>query len=58
MTTTVLLLGRTGIVIDDAERQLNLPDVHLIGGTRLEDVRDALARGTVDHVIMGAGIDL
>jgi len=58
MTKTVLLLGRTGIVIQDVERQLHVPDIHLVGGTGLDDAQAALARTAVDHVIMGAGIDL
>jgi hypothetical protein len=58
MPTTVLLLGRTGVVVDDVQRQLGLPDLQLIGGTGIDDVRTAFAGGTIDHVIMGAGIDL
>ncbi len=30
----------------------------LLGGTSLNDVRDALPQGPVDIIIMGAGIDL
>ena len=57
MEKTVLILGRTGVVVDYVERQ-GLPDLQLIGGTGIDDVRKAFALGTVDHVIMGAGIDL
>ncbi len=58
MRKTALLLGRTGVVVDDAQRQLGMADVQLIGGTGIDDVRTAFARANVDHVIMGAGIDL
>jgi len=58
MEKTVLLLGRTGVVVDNVKRQLGLPDLRLIGGTGIDDVRRAFAGGNVDHVIMGAGIDL
>ena len=58
MPKTVLLLGRTGVVVEEVERRLGLPDIQLIGGSGIEDVRAAFARADVDHVIMGAGIDL
>lgn len=58
MTKNVLLLGRRESVIDDVTRHLDLADVQLIGGTGLDDVRSAFARASIDHVIMGAGIDL
>lgn len=57
--TTVLLLGRTEIVVEDAERHLGMPDVRLLGGTGLDDVRRAFStEARIDHVIMGAGLDL
>jgi hypothetical protein len=58
MTKNILLLGRTGVVIDDVQHQLDSADIQLFGGTGIEDVRSALARADIDHVIMGAGIDL
>jgi hypothetical protein len=58
MGRTILLLARLGVVVDDAQRQLGRSDIQLIGGTGIDDVRSAFARGKVDHVIMGAGIDL
>jgi hypothetical protein len=58
MTRNVLLLGRNGIVIDDVQKQLHLPDIQVFGGTGIEDVRATFARTKIDHVIMGAGIDL
>ena len=58
MRKTVLLLGRTGVVVDDVQRQLDVTEVELIGGTGIDDVRAAFGRTSVDHVVMGAGIDL
>ena len=58
ITKTVLLLGRRDVVIEEVKRQLDLPGVQLIGGTGLEDVRKAFTQTRIDHVIMGAGIDL
>ena len=57
---TVLILGRRHSVVDDAERQLEagLPGTHLLEGTSLDDARAAFAQAKIDHVIMGAGIDL
>ena len=55
MTSNVLLLGRTTTVIGDAEQQLNMPGIQLIGGTGIDDVRAAFARLRIDHVIMGGG---
>ena len=55
---TVLLLGRRDVVIDDVKRQLDIPGVQLLGGTGIDDVRSAFAETTIDHVIMGAGIEL
>ena len=57
---TVLILGRRRSVVDDAEHQLelDLPGTHVLEGTSIEDARAAFAQTTIDHVIMGAGIDL
>ena len=58
MPKKVLLLGRTAAVVDDAREQLQMPDVEFLAGTGLSDVKDTFARDSVDHVIMGAGLDL
>ena len=55
---TVLLLGRTGIVLDDVRPHVDADDVELFAGTSLDDVRRIFAAQPVDVVIMGAGIDL
>ena len=57
--TSVLLLGRTLISVNEVQRQLGLPGFRIAAGTTLDDVRRAFAPGQrIDHVIMGAGIDL
>jgi hypothetical protein len=58
MTTRVLLVGRLGAVVEEAQRQLQLPEVQLSVATGLDDVRAAFAQGDIDHVVMGAGLDL
>lgn len=54
----VLLLGLTSAVIDDAQEHLDMPDLRLLTGTGIDDARSAFAQARIDHVIMGAGIDL
>lgn len=58
MANNVLLLGRTGIVLDDVEAGLDTRDVSLFAGTSLDDVVTAMSDQPIHHVIMGAGIDL
>jgi len=58
MTTTVLLLGRTDAVVGEARLRLQAPGIEVLGGTGVDDGRSTLARTRVDHVIMGAGLDL
>lgn len=57
---TVLILGRRHSVVDGAERQLELelPGTHVHEGISIEDARAAFAQTNIDHVIMGAGIEL
>lgn len=59
MTKHILLLGRKGIVVEDAKSQINDPELEIHGGTGIEDVRAAFANNAkIDHVFMGAGIDI
>jgi hypothetical protein len=58
MTRSVLLLGRMSILVEDVQQQLRMPDVQLFGATGLDEVRSAFAQADIDHVIMGAGLDL
>lgn len=55
---TALIVGRLESVVENAEEGLHVPDVKVLGGTGIDDVRAAFAQGNVDVVIMGAGIDL
>ena len=59
-TRTVLILGRRHSVVDDAEHQLQLelPGIHVLEGISIEDARAAFAQTKIDHVIMGAGLEL
>src|SRR5215217_1270250 len=54
----ILLLGRRGAVVEEVRRELAIPGVELFGGTGIEDLRSAFAGAEIDHVIIGAGIDL
>ena len=47
----MLLLGRTGIVVDDAREEVGMRALELLTGTGIDGVRSALAWGSVDHVI-------
>jgi len=48
----------TAALLKEVARQLDIPGVQLIGGTGIDDVRSAFAQTNIDHIIMGAGIDL
>ncbi|MDE2430125.1 MAG: hypothetical protein KGM99_15485 [Burkholderiales bacterium] len=54
----VLILGKKGIVVDDIQNHLQMQNVELFGGTGIEDVRSVFSEQKIDHVIMGAGIEL
>ena len=58
MNINVLLLGKKGIIIDEVQVKLEMPEIRLFGGTSIEDVRSVFAANKIDHVIMGAGIEL
>lgn len=58
MATTVLVLGLKAIVVEDVRAQLNIPDIEIRGGTSFEDMKAVFAETSVDHVLMGAGLDL
>ncbi len=45
-------------MVEEAQQQLEMPHLHLIGGSGADDVRSAFAQAGLDHVIMGAGMDL
>ena len=58
MTKNILLVGLTANVIDHARHELDRADIQLFEGTGIEDVRSVFAQAKIDHVFMGAGIDL
>ena len=60
MTKRILLLGRKGIVVEDARSKLHNLDLQIDYGTSLDDVVSAFANNNskIDHVFMGAGIEL
>jgi len=58
MSKTVLLLGRTGVVLDDVRDRLDIQDVNLYAGTNLDDVSRVFEAQPIDMVIMGAGIEI
>lgn len=58
MPRRVLLVGLRGVVVDEAQTQLNLPDLDVVGCTSVVEVRAALDAGPVDTVIIGGGLDL
>ena len=55
---TVLLLGRRPEVLAELRSRADASHVVLVTGTALSDVRAAFARGSVDTVIIGAGLGL
>ncbi|MCU1643284.1 MAG: hypothetical protein JWN03_3559 [Nocardia sp.] len=58
MTTTVFLLGARANVIEDVRAQLDGSGIEIRSGTSLDELRAAFAEASVDHVIMGSGLDL
>lgn len=58
MNANVLLLGRTGIVLDDVKENLDIKTINLFAGTTLDNVKELFERQNIDIVIMGAGLDI
>ncbi len=58
MVKRVLLLGVQATLLDDVRQQVQLPDIELLAGTGVDDVRSAFAHADLDHVIVGGGLDL
>jgi hypothetical protein len=58
MSKKILLLGVLDSILADVEQQVARPDLEVLRGTSLADVRATLARTSIDHVIMGGGIPL
>ena len=59
MTKNILLIGRTPSVIDEVISKTESPNFHfLAGGNTIEEVRSIFSMHSIDHVIVGGGIDL
>lgn len=64
MVKRILLLGRKGIVVSDAQAQIDDDGIEIYTGTNIDDVRSCFnelqksQQAHFDHVFMGAGIDL
>lgn len=58
MALKILLLGRKGILVEEAKAAINDPNIEIFAGTNIDDVRSVLASTRIDHVFSGAGIDL
>ncbi len=58
MAKRAFLIGRTQSVIDDVIKQLDTPEIQLIGGTGITDLQSAFDQAQIDHVIIGGGLDL
>ncbi|GAB4588797.1 hypothetical protein [Nocardia sp. IFM 10818] len=58
MAIRVMLLGLKMAVVEEVRDQLALPEVELFTGSSVEDLRGVLARTGLDHVVMGAGLEL
>ncbi|MGH3448025.1 MAG: hypothetical protein ACRDQA_22485 [Nocardioidaceae bacterium] len=58
MPSNVLVLGRTGVVLNDVRSATDTTGLTLHAGSTLDDVKTVMANAAIDTVIMGAGIDL
>jgi hypothetical protein len=58
VSQTILLVGRTRMIIDDARVALGLSDAGFSAATNLAEVEEALQAHQVSHVFIGAGIEL
>ncbi|HEY6737025.1 MAG TPA: hypothetical protein VI322_04900 [Candidatus Saccharimonadia bacterium] len=58
MTKQFLIVGRKMDVIEEIQQRVQVPGATLYGATTLDEVRRYLAETQINHVIMGAGIDL
>ena len=54
----VLLLGRTGVVLDDVAAMIDTSSIMLHAATSFEEVQSVMAETPIHTVIMGAGIEL
>jgi hypothetical protein len=58
MAKRVLLVGLLPNLVEKIRKELDLPDLEVLGGSGVEDIRAAFAQGDIDHVFLGGGLDL
>jgi len=59
MAKNILLIGRKGIVLSDAQSELQDLDLKIYTGTNIDEVQSVFTQADrIDHVFMGAGIEL
>ncbi|EIV93544.1 hypothetical protein [Frankia sp. QA3] len=58
MVKRVLLVGLLPKLVDDFHKRLDRPDIELLSGTGVEEVRAAFAQADIEHVFLGGGLDL
>jgi hypothetical protein len=54
----VLLVGLMPNLVEEFRKELDLPNVELLAGTGVDDIRAAFAQTNIDHVFLGGGLDL
>jgi hypothetical protein len=58
MAKRVLLVAVMPKVLEGVLQDLHMPDIELLTGANIDDVRSALTRDDVDHIILGAALTL
>ena len=58
MPKRILLLGRRGVNVEDAKTKIDDPSVEIYAGIAIDDVQAVFAETNIDHVFMGAGIEI
>jgi len=58
MAKRVMIVGLRPDLVREFREQLDHPDVELVTGSGLDDVRAAFAAGDIAHVFLGGGLDL
>ncbi|KAJ9657367.1 hypothetical protein H2198_004378 [Neophaeococcomyces mojaviensis] len=58
MTTKVVLLGLKTSIIEDAMEKVQDPAFEFVPCTKLAELKTALEKGDIAHVVMGSGLDI
>jgi hypothetical protein len=56
MAKKVLLVGLLPNLVEQFRKELDLPDVEVLEGSGVEDIRAAFAQTDIDHVFLGGGL--